>query len=68
MFSLTNMHKLINKQKEKTIYNHSSLGPIFGGGHDLCICDQSNSKNSWANIGNSYCNDAHYPQGQSSSW
>ena len=67
------MHKLINKQKEKTIVNFSSCGPIFGchffGGFDLAICDQSNSReDSFANIGNSYCNDAHYPKGQSSSW
>ncbi len=58
------MHKLINKQKEKTIQNHSSWGPIFGGGFDLSIWDKSNSrKDSYANIGFSYCNDAHYPYG-----
>ncbi len=63
------MHKLINKQKEKTIRNYSSYGPTFGGGYDLSICDQSNSdKDSYADIGNSYCNDAHYPKGQPSSW
>ncbi len=63
------MHKLINKQKEKTIRNYSSWGPTFGGGSDLIIFDQSNSsKDSYANIGVSYCNDAHYPKGQSSSW
>ncbi len=62
LFSLTNMHKLINTQKEYCIVNKSSIGPTFGGGHDLIICDQSNSKNhSFANIGNSYCNDAQYP-------
>ncbi len=63
------MHKLINKQKEKTIKNHSTFGPTFGNGSDLIIFDQSNSsEDSFANIGKSYCNDAHYPYGQSSSW
>ncbi len=63
------MHKLINKQKEKTIENLNYMGPRFGDGPDLFICDQSNSrKSSYANIGKSYCNDAHYPKGQSSSW
>ena len=58
------MHKLINKQKEKTIGNKSSYGPIFGAGHDLYICDQSNIYNdSYANVGYSYCNDDHYPYG-----
>ncbi len=63
------MHKLINKQKEKTIMNGSLLGPTFGNGYDLFICDQSNSTQlSGANIGKSYCNDAHYPYDKSSSW
>ena len=63
------MHKLINKQKEKTIGNHSLCGPTVGGGLDLYICDQSNIiDKSYANIGYSYCNDAHYPYNQSSSW
>ena len=63
------MHKLINKQKEKTIRNDSSYGPTFGNGSDLYICDQSNSsKYSYANIGVSYRNDAHYPFDKSSSW
>ncbi len=68
------MHKLINIRKEKTIWNYSSHGPTFGGDKsggpaDLFICDRSNSCNtSHAAIGNSYCDDSHYPKGQSSSW
>ncbi len=63
------MHKLINKQKKKTISNHSSCGPSFGAGSDLFICEQSNSgEKSCGNIGYSYCNDAQYPKGQFSSW
>jgi hypothetical protein len=62
------MHKLINTQKEKTIRNNSSYGPVFGcgkDGADLAVCDQSNSsKSSFSNIGNSYCKDARYHAGR----
>lgn len=34
-------------------YNSSGYGPTFGGGHDLYICDNSNSVNS------SYCNSSY---------
>ncbi len=63
------MHKLINKDTRYTIRNYSSIGPAFGNGRDLIIHDQSNiNNNSFAYIGVSYCNDPHYPKGQSSSW
>ena len=33
----------------------SGYGPLFGGGHDLHICDNSNtSGESYSNFGNSY--------------
>ncbi len=61
------MHKLINKQKEKTIRNNLTYGPAFGGA-DLYISDQSNINKSHADIGYSYCNDAYYPVDKLSSW
>jgi len=39
---------------EYAIGHLSSYGPIFGGGHDMCIVDNCNSTNSNSNLGHSY--------------
>jgi hypothetical protein len=45
--------------------NNQSFGPVFGGVADLCIGNSSNTNDScWANIGNTYKNDEHYPAGK----
>jgi hypothetical protein len=37
------------------MYNLSSYGPTFGGGHDLHLCDNSNTVNgSYCNLGHTY--------------
>ncbi len=38
--------------------NHSNnYGPVFGGGCDIVICDNSNiNSNNWANICHTYLN------------
>ena len=42
-------------QDENAIYCSSSCGPIFGDGHDICICDNSNTTASrYSNLGNTY--------------
>ena len=54
VYSLTHKTKC-SKQKNTSysIYDDSTYGPIFGGGSDICICDNCNTNNS------SYC-DAKY--------
>ena len=42
IFTLTNMYnisptKFPNSHTSKSIYDHSSYGPIFGGGHDIVV-------------------------------
>ena len=46
----------INQNKcSNAMFGHSSYGPIFGGGHDLCIkIDSNNNSNSFSNLGNTY--------------
>ncbi len=45
--------KFTVKSTEHALCGNSSYGPIFGGGNDICICNQSNT-----NSGNS-CNFGH---------
>ena len=60
MFSLRNKEGLgpfkrkVNRPSS-AIYRSSVYGPTFGGGHDIRIADNANSKtNSYTNFGNSY--------------
>ena len=47
LFSLTNRDNIPSKMKQintnNSIYCSSCFGPIFGSGHDLFICDSSNT-------------------------
>jgi len=44
-----------NTNNKHSIYNASSYGATFGGGHDLYICNQSNTvKSSYSNLGHSF--------------
>jgi hypothetical protein len=58
LFSLINkLNKPIKIKWSKSdgIYFGSNYGPIFGGGHDLCIADKSNiNTTSYSNLGLSY--------------
>ena len=57
IFSLTHNDKFTMEKTENAIYNHSSYGPTFGGGHDFCIRDKANSSiGSYVNICYSYHN------------
>ena len=43
------------KLEEHALIGYPSYGPTFGGGHDIHICDQSNTQiGSYSNFGNSY--------------
>lgn len=61
LFSLVNKNgkapiKIGNNTNNKnSIYNASSYGATFGGGHDLYICSNSNTtKSSYSNLGHSF--------------
>lgn len=61
LFTLTNPHNipptkyLIKGGNEgNAIYDHTSYGPTFGGGHDIYLVNNSNSSNSSTNFPNSY--------------
>jgi hypothetical protein len=42
-------------QRQNAAYNYSSFGPTFGGGHDIYICDNSNSAaGSYSYLGSTY--------------
>jgi len=57
------MDKFTNSAQ--SIYCDPTYGPTFGSGHDIVICNQSNtSNNNYANIGNTYKNDTKYPYSQ----
>ncbi|RMX48524.1 hypothetical protein pdam_00008499 [Pocillopora damicornis] len=45
---------LIDGMEGNAIYCYSSNGPVFGGGHDLNICNSPNSSNCSVNLGNTY--------------
>jgi len=37
------------------MYNYSSYGPTWGGGHDLMLCDNCNTtQSSYTNLGHTY--------------
>ncbi len=61
LFSLTNKENQpckmkIDPNKHKyASYYPSDFGPIFGGGHDICIYSNSNANNaSYSNLGHTY--------------
>ena len=60
LFSLRRDGKAYNdkftiKNAKYAIHGNLGLGPTFGGGHDLCVCDQSNIRTgSYSNFGFSY--------------
>jgi hypothetical protein len=59
IFTLSNPHGIpptrYRKQNSNAVYGSSSYGPTFGSGHDLYICDNSNSStNSYSNFPASY--------------
>ena len=39
---------------DKLFFCFSGCGPIFGGGHDICISDDCNNRNSSANFPQTY--------------
>ncbi|CAH3129813.1 unnamed protein product [Pocillopora meandrina] len=45
---------LIDGKEGSAIYCHNSRGPVFGGGHDLCVPDSPNSSNCSVNLGITY--------------
>jgi hypothetical protein len=48
----------INKMLINAVYTHFQCGPIFGGGHDIFVADQSNANtNSYTNFGHTYALD-----------
>jgi hypothetical protein len=47
--------KFIVKRAECALYGKPNYGPTFGGGHDIHICNQSNTNTgSYTNFGDSY--------------
>ena len=60
LFTLTNIHntnpiKFPNTNSSYSVYHGSDYGPIFGGGHDLCIYSNFlNNNSSYASFGHSY--------------
>ncbi len=47
--------KFTIKVATNALYGHSGYGTTFGGGHDIRICNQSNTNiGSYSNFGNSY--------------
>jgi hypothetical protein len=69
LFTIKNPHSLpprtfpLNREvRANAIYNHSSYGPFFGTGHDLCIQNQCNAFTSNStNLGQTYTNDSGIP-------
>jgi len=61
LFTLTNIHGTeptqfpIFQNSNYALYQHSSYGPTFGGGHDLNICNNYlNNNSSYCGLGNTY--------------
>ena len=60
LFTLTNIHKTaptklpIYQNHQNAIYDYSSYGPTFGGGHDLYIANNYLKCNSSSSLGYSY--------------
>ena len=45
----------IKQNKRTAMYDHSSYGPTFGGGHDFRIySDANNNSDSWSILGHTY--------------
>ena len=42
IYSLDMKEKFVPQNSKKLIRQHSSCGPIFGGGHDIAIADSCN--------------------------
>ena len=69
MFSLNNSdnqpYKMkINRYRHTATYHHNSVGPNFGGGHDLYIADNCDKNtNSFSNLGHTYKLPAGYTYG-----
>lgn len=59
IFNLTKKQKyeLIDQCNTNAIYRNNSYGPVFGGGHDICLANQCKSNTS------SYCNKSSYNTG-----
>ena len=48
-------YKLKNENSQQGVYCNASYGPTFGGGHDIYVCNNSNTTNScYSNYGYSY--------------
>jgi hypothetical protein len=67
LFTLKNQHSiparkfvLKSEKKQYAIYCHSSCGPRFGGGCDICVSDNcaANTSSHTANFGHTYVNDS----------
>ena len=55
---------IIDGKNDHAIYCHPSYGPIFGGGHDLIIANNANTKQcSYSNLGDTYQPPAGYQCG-----
>ena len=58
IFSLSNKQKYdLTEFNTNAIYRNNSYGPVFGGGHDLCLANSCRSNTS------SYCNKSSYNSG-----
>ncbi len=55
---------LIQGHEQKAIADRIDYGPVYGGGHDLCIADKCNQNNSGANFPTSYNCGSKYQQNQ----
>eukprot|EP00957_Ditylum_brightwellii_P211327 15366047-Ditylum_brightwellii.AAC.1 len=54
--------KLIQRKNGYAVSHSSSYGPSFGGGYDICVCNNANSNsNSYTKVGHTY----ECPAGQS---
>ena len=55
LFSLDMREKFVPQRDDQLILRHSSYGPTFGGGRDMCISDGCNSNSSsYANFPSTY--------------
>ena len=55
LYSIVKSSPFTIKNAKYAIHGNLGLGPTFGGGHDLCVCDQSNIRTgSYSNFGFSY--------------
>jgi hypothetical protein len=63
LFTLKNPNKIFPRKFQlsnasSAIWSSSSYGPIFGGGHDICLYDNFNTgTNHYSNLGSGYVND-----------